>query len=78
MNAGEAQQMADAAKANGVEFVIGFQHRYEPKSKLLRDMIQAGEFGDIPLCTRTGTAPTRYSQLGCLWSQGVAGWRSHD
>jgi predicted dehydrogenase len=47
MNAKEAQQMADAAKANGVEFVIGFQHRYEPRSQVLRDMIKAGEFGDI-------------------------------
>jgi predicted dehydrogenase len=47
MNAQEAQAMADAAKANGVEFIIGFQHRYEPRSKALRDMIAAGEFGKI-------------------------------
>jgi len=39
--------MADAAKKNGVEFIIGFQHRYEPRSKMLRDMIKAGEFGKI-------------------------------
>lgn len=47
MNAKQAQEMADAAKKNGVEFVIGFQHRYEPRSQVLRDMIKAGEFGDI-------------------------------
>jgi predicted dehydrogenase len=47
MNAREAQAMADAAKKNGVEFIIGFQHRYEPRSKMLRDMIKAGEFGKI-------------------------------
>jgi predicted dehydrogenase len=47
MNAKQAQEMADAAKANGVEFVIGFQHRFEPRSKVLRDMIAAGAFGKI-------------------------------
>jgi predicted dehydrogenase len=47
MNAKEAQEMADAAKKNGVEFIIGFQHRYEPRSQMLRDMIKAGDFGKI-------------------------------
>lgn len=47
MNAKQAQEMADAAKRNNVEFVIGFQHRYEPRSKALRDMIADGKFGKI-------------------------------
>ena len=47
MNAKQAQEIADAAKANGVEFVIGFQHRYEPRSKVIRDQIQSGAFGKI-------------------------------
>jgi len=47
MNAKHAQEMADAAKANGVEFVIGFQHRFEPRSKVLRDLISKGVFGKI-------------------------------
>ena len=47
MNAEEAQAIADAAKANGVEFVIGFQHRYEPRSKVLRDLVQSGALGKI-------------------------------
>jgi predicted dehydrogenase len=47
MNATEAKAMADAAKKNGVEFVIGFQHRFEPRSKVLRDMVQSGALGDI-------------------------------
>ena len=47
MNAVQAQEMADAAKKNGVEFVIGFQHRFEPRSKVLRDMVEAGAFGKI-------------------------------
>ena len=47
MNAKQAQEIADAAKANGVEFVIGFQHRYESRSKVIRDQIQSGAFGKI-------------------------------
>jgi predicted dehydrogenase len=47
MNAKQAQEMADAAKKNGVEFVIGFQHRYEPRSKVLRDLIAGGALGKI-------------------------------
>ena len=47
MNARQAQAMADAAKENGVEFVIGFQHRFEPRSKVLRDLVQSGAIGDV-------------------------------
>jgi predicted dehydrogenase len=47
MNAKEAQAMADAAKRSGVEFVIGFQHRFEPKSQVIRDLINSGALGDI-------------------------------
>ncbi len=47
MNAVQAQEMSDVAKANGVEFVIGFQHRFEPRSKALRDLVQSGALGDI-------------------------------
>ena len=47
MNAKQAQEMADAAKKNGVQFVIGFQHRFEPRSKVIRDLVQSGALGDI-------------------------------
>ena len=47
MNAKHAAEMGAAAKAAGKEFVIGFQHRYEPRSKVLRDMIADGVFGKI-------------------------------
>jgi predicted dehydrogenase len=47
MNAKQAIAMRDAAKKNGVEFVIGFQHRFEPRSKVLRDLVQSGALGDI-------------------------------
>jgi predicted dehydrogenase len=47
MNPVEAQAMADAVKANGVKFVMGFQHRYEPRSKYVRDLIERGALGKI-------------------------------
>ena len=47
MNAKEARLMADAAKRNKVEFVMGFQHRYEPRSLAIREQVEAGRFGKI-------------------------------
>jgi predicted dehydrogenase len=47
MNAKEAQGMLDAAKASGKQLIIGFQHRFEPKTKLIRDQIASGSFGKI-------------------------------
>lgn len=47
MNAAEARRMLDASKRAGRHLVVGFQHRFEPKSKLLHDRIAAGEFGRI-------------------------------
>lgn len=47
MNAAEAQRMLDASKRAGRQLVVGFQHRFEAKSKMLRDRIASGEFGKI-------------------------------
>src|SRR6185437_3464139 len=47
MNAKEAQAMLDAAKRNGKQIIIGFQHRFDPKTKLIRDQIAADSFGKI-------------------------------
>ena len=47
MNAREAQRMLDAAKAAGKQLIVGFQHRFEPRTKLIRDQIAAGAFGKI-------------------------------
>ena len=41
MSAREAQSMLDAAKRNGKKIIIGFQHRFDPKTKLIRDQIAA-------------------------------------
>jgi len=47
MSAKEAQAMADAAKRNKVQFVMGFQHRYEPRSFAIREQVESGRFGKI-------------------------------
>src|SRR5688572_13132709 len=47
MNAREAQRIMDAAKASGKQLVIGFQHRFDPKTKFIRDQIASGSFGKI-------------------------------
>jgi predicted dehydrogenase len=47
MNAKEAQQMIDAAKKAGTQLIVGFQHRFDPRTKLIRDQIAADSFGKI-------------------------------
>jgi predicted dehydrogenase len=47
MNAKEAQKMLDAAKRAGKQLVIGFQHRFDAKTKLIRDQIAANSFGKV-------------------------------
>lgn len=47
MNAKEGQAMLDAAKKAGKQLVVGFQSRFDPKTKLIRDQIKSGSFGDI-------------------------------
>jgi predicted dehydrogenase len=47
MNATEAKAMLDASKKAGKHLIVGFQHRFEPRTKLIRDQIQSGDFGKI-------------------------------
>src|SRR5438105_3453041 len=47
MNAREAQTMLDAGKRNGKQIIVGFQHRFDAKSKLIRDQIKADSFGKV-------------------------------
>jgi predicted dehydrogenase len=47
MNAREAQQMCDAAKRNGRQIIVGFQHRFDAKTKFIRDQIAADSFGKL-------------------------------
>ena len=47
MNAKEAQQMLDAATKAGKQLIIGFQHRFDPRTKLIRDQIAQDAFGKV-------------------------------
>jgi predicted dehydrogenase len=47
MNATEGQQMVDAAKKAGKHLVIGFQHRFEGKTKVIRRAFDEGVFGKV-------------------------------
>ncbi|MBC8108522.1 MAG: Gfo/Idh/MocA family oxidoreductase [Anaerolineae bacterium] len=47
MNARQAQAMVDASKKAKKNLIVGFQHRFEPKSKVIRDQIASGAFGKI-------------------------------
>ncbi len=47
MNAAEGRRMLDAARAAGRQLVVGFQHRFEAKSRLIRRQIESGAFGKI-------------------------------
>ena len=39
--------MVELARRLGKQLIVGFQHRFEPRSKLLHDRIKAGDFGKI-------------------------------
>src|SRR4029077_7615282 len=47
MNAAEGQKMLDAAKKNKKLLVIGFQYRYDVRSRILRKAVEDGFFGKI-------------------------------
>jgi predicted dehydrogenase len=47
MNAVEGQKMLDAAKKNKKHLVIGFQYRFDPRSKILKKAVDEGFFGKI-------------------------------
>ena len=43
----EAKQMLDAVNAAGVKHMVAFNYRFVPAIRLARDMVQAGELGEI-------------------------------
>ena len=47
MNAKQGRKMLDAARRNKKKLIVGFQHRFEPRTRMIRDQIVAGEFGKI-------------------------------
>lgn len=47
LNATEAQTMLDAAKKANKHLVVGFQFRFDPRTKVIKDQIDSGAFGKI-------------------------------
>lgn len=47
MNAAEAQRMLDASKKAKKKLIIGFQFRFDARTKVIRDQIESGSFGKI-------------------------------
>jgi predicted dehydrogenase len=51
MNAAQGQAMVDAAKKAGKQLVVGFQYRFDGKTRVIKQQIDAGVFGK-PLYVR--------------------------
>jgi len=47
MTGREATKMVEASRRAGKQLIVGFQHRFEPRSKMLHDQVKAGQFGKI-------------------------------
>src|SRR3954464_8433031 len=47
MTAREATKMVEASRRAGKQLIVGFQHRFEPRSKMLHDQVKAGQFGKV-------------------------------
>ena len=63
MNAKEAQAMLDASKKAGKQLIVGFQSRFDARTKLIRDQIDAGNFGKI-----------MYTRAQALRRRGIPNW----
>jgi predicted dehydrogenase len=63
MNAKEAQAMLAAGKKARKQLIIGFQHRFDPKTKFIRDQINSGQFGKV-----------MYVRAQALRRRGIPNW----
>ena len=63
MNAVEGQQMLDAAKKHDRKLVIGFQHRYEPRTTFLKTAVDDGALGNV-----------LYGRVHALRRRGIPNW----
>ena len=63
MNAREGQKMLDAARKNRKKLVIGFQHRYEPRTQFIMKAVDNGELGKI-----------LYGRVQALRRRGIPNW----
>ena len=63
MNAREGQAMLNAAKKNKCKLVIGFQHRYEPRTQFIKKAVDAGKLGQI-----------KFARVQALRRRGIPNW----
>lgn len=63
MNAVEAKEMVDTARANGKILQIGYMSRFQATSQTLKKFIDSGELGDI-----------YYARAQSLRVRGIPGW----
>jgi len=47
MTGREATKMVESSRRAGKQLIVGFQHRFEPRSKMLHYQVKAGHFGKI-------------------------------
>ena len=63
MNAAQAEQMLDVARAEGRQLIIGFQHRFDAKTRIIREQVTNGAFGKI-----------MYVRAQALRRRGIPNW----
>ncbi|MGH7179594.1 MAG: Gfo/Idh/MocA family protein [Tepidisphaeraceae bacterium] len=63
MSATEAQSMNDAAKRANKKLIVGFQYRFDPKSRMIHDQISSGAFGKV-----------MYVRCQALRRRGIPNW----
>ena len=63
MNAGEGQKMLDASRKNKKHLMVGFQYRFNTRSRLLRKAVEEGFFGKI-----------MYVRVQALRRRGIPNW----
>lgn len=63
MNGREAQQMIDAARKHRRKLVIGFQHRFDPKTRFIKNAIEEGQMGKVV-----------YARVQALRRRGIPNW----
>jgi predicted dehydrogenase len=63
MNAREAQAMIDASGKHRRKLVIGFQYRFDPKTRFIKNAIEAGQTGKIV-----------YARVQALRRRGIPNW----
>lgn len=63
MNAEEGQRMVDTAQNHGRKLVIGFQHRYEPRTQFVKSAVDDGTLGRV-----------LYGRVQALRRRGIPNW----